>query len=116
MKPSPFRPIGASGPYPRWLVSLRRLPRAGVYFIRDARSKELLYVGMSAGRLYGTLTRHFQTWGQDRTGCHYRARYNRAEVEVSVQITLPRNAHRVEEANILKLEPRDNIKIPKPPF
>ena len=111
-----FRPIGPSGPYPKWLVSFRKMPRSGVYFIRDRSSKQILYVGQSKNRLYGTCTRHFQAWNPDRSGQHYRACYNRGEVEVSIQVTLPRNAARVEEAKILKHGPRDNIKIPAAPF
>jgi murein DD-endopeptidase MepM/ murein hydrolase activator NlpD len=54
-----YRAIGASGErYPAWIRELDG--KAGVYVIRDADSHEILYVGSSAGRLYDTLTRHFQ--------------------------------------------------------
>lgn len=54
-----YRPIGGRGEaYPDWVRDLRG--RSGVYFIRDASSHELLYIGSSSRRLYETLTRHFQ--------------------------------------------------------
>lgn len=55
-----YRAVGERGqPYPAWLRALRG--ESGVYVIRDRRSHEILYVGeSSAGRLYETLTRHFQ--------------------------------------------------------
>ena len=55
-----YRPVGAPGePYPEWVRALKG--KAGVYVIRDAETREIVYVGSSAGRLYDTLTRHFQT-------------------------------------------------------
>jgi Peptidase family M23 len=55
-----YRQIGASGePYPQWVRDLKG--KAGVYIIRDLGDAEILYVGSSSGRLYDTMTRHFQT-------------------------------------------------------
>jgi hypothetical protein len=59
-----YRPIGGSGErYPDWLRALRG--KSGVYIIRERQrdgSNPVVYVGEShAGRLYQTLTRHFQT-------------------------------------------------------
>jgi murein DD-endopeptidase MepM/ murein hydrolase activator NlpD len=55
-----YHPVGASGkPYPDWVRALKN--KAGVYVIRDRTSREIVYVGSSAGTLYDTLTRHFQT-------------------------------------------------------
>jgi hypothetical protein len=57
---SAYRILGDRGePYPEWVRALKG--KAGVYIIRDADTHECLYVGSSAGRLYDTLTRHFQT-------------------------------------------------------
>ncbi len=57
---SAYRPVGDRGePYPDWIRALK--DEAGVYVIRDAESREILYVGSSSGRLYDTLTRHLQT-------------------------------------------------------
>jgi len=55
-----YRPVGERGEdYPEWLRNLRG--SSGVYVIRDARTSEVLYVGEShSGRVYETLTRHFQ--------------------------------------------------------
>ena len=58
-----YRPIGASGePYPDWIRALDG--KSGVYVIREIQrdgSVETVYVGEShSGRLYDTLTRHFQ--------------------------------------------------------
>ena len=45
-----------------WLRDLRG-GLNGVYLIRDARTREMLYVGEShTGRLYETLTRHLYSW------------------------------------------------------
>jgi len=56
---SAYRRVGERGePYPDWVRALKG--KAGVYVIRDADTHECLYVGSSAGRLYDTLTRHFQ--------------------------------------------------------
>ena len=60
-----YRPVGASGePYPDWVRELDG--KSGVYIIREIQrdgSYVTVYVGEShAGRLYQTLTRHFQTW------------------------------------------------------
>jgi murein DD-endopeptidase MepM/ murein hydrolase activator NlpD len=55
-----YRPVGSPGEaYPDWVRALKG--EAGVYVIRDAESGEIVYVGSSSGRLYDTLTRHFQT-------------------------------------------------------
>ena len=59
-----YRPIGRSGDrYPDWIRALRG--KSGVYIIRERQrdgSSPVVYVGEShAGRLYQTLTRHFQT-------------------------------------------------------
>ena len=58
-----YRPIGAGGRYPDWVRALRG--KSGVYLIRERQrdgSNPVVYIGEShAGRLYQTLTRHFQT-------------------------------------------------------
>ena len=54
-----YRPLGASGDaYPQWVRDLKG--KSGVYVIRELDSGETVYVGSSVGRLYDTLTRHFQ--------------------------------------------------------
>lgn len=54
-----YRPVGDRGePYPQWVRNLR--DESGVYVIREI-GGPIVYVGSSVGRLYDTLTRHFQT-------------------------------------------------------
>lgn len=112
---SAYRRVGERGePYPNWVRALKG--KAGVYVIRDAATHECLYVGSSAGRLYDTLTRHFQTWrrwkgfwkGQYGEGADPGLTYPRAAVEVSVRITSPDDALDEEMRVIARLRPRDN--------
>src|SRR6185436_14527736 len=88
-----YRSIGERGePYPDWVRALDG--KAGVYVIREldaAGSPEVVYVGSSTGRLYDTLTRHFQAWrrwkgfwkGQYGEGHDPGLTYDRNRVEVS---------------------------------
>ncbi|MFT3695717.1 MAG: M23 family metallopeptidase [Kofleriaceae bacterium] len=112
---SAYRQLGERGePYPDWVRALKG--KAGVYIIRDADSHECLYVGSSAGRLYDTLTRHFQTWrrfkgfwrGQYAEGADPGLTYPRADVEVAVRLTSPGAALDEEMRTIARLRPRDN--------
>ena len=112
---SAYRALGDRGePYPEWVRALKG--KAGVYIIRDADTHECLYVGSSAGRLYDTLTRHFQTWrrwkgfwkGQYGEGADPGLTYPRADVEAAVRITSPGDALDEEMRTIARLRPRDN--------
>ena len=57
--------------------------------IRETETREIVYVGSSAGTLYDTLTRHFQTWrrykgfwrGQYAEGHDPGLTYDRARVD-----------------------------------
>jgi hypothetical protein len=111
-----YRPIGDSGEaYPDWIRALKG--KAGVYVIRDLESHETVYVGSSAGRLYDTLTRHFQTWrrwkgfwrGQYGEGHDPGLTYDRDSVEVAVRITSPSKSLDEEMRLIRRLKPRDNL-------
>jgi hypothetical protein len=111
-----YRPIGASGDaYPDWIRVLK--DKAGVYVIRERDTREIVYVGSSSGSLYGTLTRHFQTWrrykgfwrGQYGHGHDPGLTYPRDRVEVAVRITAPSNSLDEEMRLIRKLKPRDNL-------
>ena len=111
-----YRPIGDSGePYPDWIRGLKG--KAGVYVIRDLESHEIVYVGSSAGRLYDTLTRHFQTWrrwkgfwkGQYAEGHDPGLTYDRDSVEVAVRVTSPSASLDEEMRLIRRLKPRDNL-------
>ena len=111
-----YRPIGASGePYPEWVRTLKG--KAGVYVIRDIESRDVVYVGSSAGRLYDTLTRHFQVWrrykgfwrGQYGEGHDPGLTYERSSVEVAVRLTSPSRSLDEEMRLIARIRPRDNL-------
>ncbi|MFT3693960.1 MAG: peptidoglycan DD-metalloendopeptidase family protein [Kofleriaceae bacterium] len=111
-----YRPVGASGEaYPEWVRSLKG--KAGVYLIRERRSGELVYIGSSAGRLYDTLTRHFQSWrrfksywrGQYSEGHDPGLTYERSSIEVAVRLTPPTKSFDEEMRLIARMKPRDNL-------
>jgi hypothetical protein len=111
-----YRPVGAPGePYPDWVRALRA--KAGVYVIRDAETREIVYVGSSSTQLYDTLTRHFQMWrrwkgfwrGQYGEGHDPGLTYQRDSVEVAVRLTSPSRALDEEMRTIRRLKPRDNV-------
>lgn len=78
---------------------------SGVYLIRDAASSDVRYVGEShTGKLYETLTRHFQRWGGKGSG----PTYPRGAVEVAI-VVMPAEAVLDEQWRYIEeLEPRDN--------
>jgi hypothetical protein len=111
-----YRTVGTSGDaYPDWVRDLDG--KAGVYVIRDRESREILYVGSSAGRLYDTLTRHLQQWhrwkgfwkGQYGEGHDPGLTYKRDAVEVAIRLTTPSNSLDEEMSLIARLKPRDNL-------
>lgn len=117
-----YRPIGASGePYPEWLRALAG--KSGVYIIREIQrdgSTEVVYVGQSStGRLYQTLTRHFQTWRRAKkfwTGQYTGSQshdpgltYDRDRVTVAVRVVPAARALAEEARLIARLRPRDNL-------
>ena len=111
-----YRPIGASGdPYPQWVRALKG--KAGVYVIRELGGGDIVYVGSSAGSLYGTLTRHFQTWrrwkgfwrDQYGEGHDPGLTYARDSVEVAIRRTSPSASLNEEMRLIRRLKPRDNL-------
>lgn len=115
-----YRPIGARGErYPDWLQALRGA--SGVYVIRerDADGEPIVvYVGEShSGRLYETLTRHFQEWrrwkgfwkGQYAEGHDPGLTYPRDRVEVATRVMSGSAALDEEERLIRRLRPRDNL-------
>ena len=111
-----YRTIGSRGePYPEWVRALDG--RSGVYIIRDLDTHETLYVGSSSGRLYDTLTRHFQQWrrfkgfwkNQYAEGHDPGLTYPRDRVEVSVRLVRADDVLDEEARLIERLRPRDNI-------
>lgn len=117
-----YRPIGRSGErYPDWLRALRG--KSGVYLIRERQrdgSNPVVYIGEShRGRLYQTLTRHFQTWRRYKkfwsgqyTGSESHdpgLTYHRARCTVAVRVLSPERAMAEEARLIVRLRPRDNL-------
>lgn len=118
-----FQPVGGSfEPYPEWVRVLEG--HSGVYVIREhtARGPRIVYVGEShRGRLYGTLTRHFQSWkrhGQvhDVYSAHDPGlTYRRDRCDAAAFITPSNRAVEIQNALIGWLRPRDNI-VGKPAY
>lgn len=95
------------GTYAIWVRNLRR--KSGVYVIRkDALfggPGKVVYVGEShTGRLYETLTRHFQAWD----GPQSHTVYDPESHTVSVKITGRGQAIEFQNSAIKRLQPRDN--------
>jgi len=77
----------------------------GVYLIKH--NNEIVYIGYSAGSLYKTVTRHFQSWN-DRH--QVRVTYPQTEA-YKIRIVYTRTgtqAAHLERALILKYKPKDN--------
>lgn len=109
MRLSDYRELGKKGAYPDWVRELNN--QHGVYVIRCKRTKNTLYVGFSSSkRLYGTLTRHFQSVGEwYNVGGQEKPTYHRQNVEVAVIKTKdPQQASELEQHYICELHPKDN--------
>ena len=117
-----YRPVGGNGePYPDWVRMLDG--KSGVYIFRETQddgTTETVYVGEShTGRLYQTLTRHFQTWRRAKkfwTGQYTGSQshdpgltYDRERMTVAVRVVPAARALAEEARLIAKLRPRDNL-------
>lgn len=116
-----YRPIGDTGtPYPGWIRALKG--KSGIYVIRELKrdgSSEIVYVGEShSGRLYNTLTRHFQSWRRSKKfwsgqyggqGHDPGLTYRRDRVTVAVRVLSAQRAIDEEARLIARLRPRDNL-------
>jgi hypothetical protein len=119
-----YRPVGTSGPYPDWIRALRG--QSGVYVIRERQhdgTNPIVYVGQSqTGRLYQTLTRHFQSWHRSPGSKKFHAgrytrnpghdpglTYARKRSSVAVRVMSPERALEEEARLIARLRPRDNL-------
>lgn len=101
----PFADIGEPGSFPDWIRGLRR--SSGVYIIKDLYENAIGYVGEShSGRLYSTLTRHFQHW----TDAHETSgvTYDREYVQVAVIIVPSEHAAYLQNELICTLDPLHN--------
>jgi excinuclease UvrABC nuclease subunit len=91
-----------------WIRELKG--KSGAYAIRDAKTREVLYVGSShTGRLYPTLTRHLQFWKGVGAG----PTYNRETVEIRTETTPKEEALDLEEDWIADYLPRHNRQLPE---
>jgi hypothetical protein len=110
--------LGAGGDYP---IAVRKLIGfSGVYAIRERRffGNVIVYVGEShTGRLYKTLTRHFQSWSRgkkfwrgvyqpDQTDPGHT--YDRGSCDVAWETCTAKRAAVLQAEWIESLRPRDN--------
>jgi hypothetical protein len=111
-----YRAIGTdSERWPAWIHAFQT--SCGVYAIRDKGSQSVLYVGSSNGRLYDTVTRHFQQWKRNKrwwSGAYGAGHdpglvYSRARCEVAIRIVSCDRLLEEEGRLIERFEPRDNL-------
>ena len=104
---SRFRPVTKSkGKYPAWVRALDN--KSGVYIIRNSVFGSTMYVGEShSGKLYGTLTRHFQEWKGQGSGGTYPL-FNSV---VAVEVLSPSRALSRQRELIRRLRPLDNERL-----
>ncbi len=103
---APLAPDG--GGFADWLRELRGRGLNGVYLVRDAGSREIVYIGEShTGRLYETLTRHLYAWNGKGSGPSYAP--SLVELAVIVAETPLDDPVADQYALIQEHEPRDNI-------
>lgn len=109
-----YRPVTAGfigdlfgAQYPAWVRALKG--KSGVYVIRSSSTSKTLYVGEShTGRLYETLTRHFQAWSGRTAG----PTFGRGSVRVAVKVTIPSKAVAEQNRLICELQPSENTLSP----
>lgn len=80
--------------------------KAGIYIIKE--NLKVVYVGHSQTNLYKTLYRHFQQWTAQQYVTSYAARIKRNSYLISVLLTTPAAAPRIEKYFVLQHNPRDN--------
>jgi hypothetical protein len=104
---SRYRPVAKQGGrFPSWLSELTG--KSGVYVIRNRVFNVVMYVGEShSGKLYGTLTRHFQAWKGQGSGNTYPA-FNS---EVAIELLPPARAMERQAELIGRLKPLDNERL-----
>ena len=98
-------PLGGARRFAPWVVALGA--SSGVYVIRSAATRQVLYVGEShTGRLRKTLLRHFQAWSDDKVRRHFVIRPE--SVEVAVRLCPPSAAPGAQDRLIQRLQPKHN--------
>ena len=116
-----FSPVGAAGAYPDWVRNLRGY--SGSYVIAEQRrgggGAPVVYVGEShKGKLYDTLTRHFQQWRRAKNwwAGQFGGRtdapgttYQRGRCLVAVVLSSAEQAIELQWLLIAQLHPRDNL-------
>ena len=99
-------PLADDGGFADWIYDLRG--HSGVYLIRDARTREIVYIGEShTRRLFETLTRHLYAWNGRGAG----PSYHPAVVEIAVLVAeTPLDDPVADQYGLIQRhEPRDNI-------
>jgi excinuclease UvrABC nuclease subunit len=80
--------------------------KSGVYMIYKDGIKNPVYIGYSGSNIYKTLTRHFQSWNDNK---QVRVTYpQNGKYSVSIVICTPQQAERLERYLIKKYKPVDN--------
>ena len=102
-----WRSIGVPGVFEDWILDLRGY--SGVYAIRDTYSGEVLYVGEShTGRLYDTLTRHFQS----RSHSYHGPNLDRGRCEAKAEVCSVGEVEDLQYEWISRLRPTLNELVP----
>lgn len=102
----------------RWSTDVQALAgQNGVYLIGDRRDGNLLYIGEShTGRLYGTITRHYQQWSDsfDTAGVQYEFDgpndYTQIAIAVIDEMISPPSL--VQDLLVMHCRPQDNRYMP----
>lgn len=95
--------------WPLWVRNLRGLP--GVYLVRRAGEKTVLYVGRSEKCVKDALLRHFRAWGDDQRGPHRRVLFDRRVTEAKVYVFREASLVRETEAALIrKHDPPENVR------
>jgi len=99
-------PVDADGMLAEWVDALHG--QSGVYLIRDARTREIVYIGEShTQRLFETMTRHLYAWNGRGSGPSYHPAL--VEIAVIVAETPLDDPVADQYALIQQHEPRDNV-------
>jgi hypothetical protein len=102
-------PVSSDGEaFADWVNALRGQGLSGVYLIRDAQTREIVYVGEShRRRLFETLTRHFYSWNGRGAG----PSYHPAFIEVAIIVAeTPLDDPVADQYELIQQhQPRDNV-------